>query len=74
MSTVAEVRAKVIEIGRPWHVTENRPGHIAYVHADDAAAERSAQLNREQRGHLSWVEWRDGIAVTVVDLRPAGAA
>lgn len=74
MSSVAEVRAKVAKIGRPCYVTENRRGHISYVHADDAAAERSAQLNREQHGHLSWVEWRDGIAVTVVDLRPAGAA
>lgn len=74
MSAVAERRAKAIAAGRPWYVSENRAGHIAYVHADDAAAERSAEVNREQHGHLSWVEWRDGIAVTVVDLRPAGAA
>ncbi len=72
--TVAEVRAKVIQTGRPWHVGDSRPDHIAYVHADDASAERSAEVNREQHGHPSWVEWREGIAVTVVDLRPARAA
>ncbi len=72
--TVVEVRAKVVEVGRPCYVPEDRAGHIAFVHADDAAAERSAEVNREQHGHRSWVEWRDGIAVTVVDLRPAGAA
>ncbi len=71
---MAQARAKVIRTGRPWHVGDSRPDHIAYVHADDAAAERSAEVNREQHGHLSWVEWREGIAVTVVDLRPAGAA
>ncbi len=72
--TVVDVRAKVVAIGRPCYVTEDRPGHIAYVHANDDAAERSAEVNREQHGHRSWVEWREGVAVTVVDLRPAGAA
>ncbi len=69
--TVVEARAKVIQTGRPWHVGDSRPDHIAYVHADDPSAERSAEANREQYDHPSWVEWRDGIAVTVVNLRPA---
>ncbi len=72
--TVAEVRARVVEIGRPCYVSEDRADHVAYVHEDDVSAERSAEANREQHGHPSWVEWRNGIAVTVVDLRPSGAA
>jgi hypothetical protein len=71
MSTVAETRGKAIAVGRPCQVAETRIGHVAFVHADDESAERSAKANREQYGHPSWVEWRNGIAVSVVDLRPA---
>lgn len=71
MATLAEIRDKAIRSGRPRYISEDRADHVAFIHADDEAAVRAAQANREVRGYRAWAEEREGFVVSVVDLRPA---
>lgn len=67
---LAELRAKVIETGRPHYVSEDRPYHVAFMHASNEAAVKSEHAN-QALGYVVWTEDREGFTITVIDLRPA---
>lgn len=57
--------------GWPQRIGDYAPNVLQFEHESEEGARLSSQANIDEYGHPSWVENRNGIWVSVVDLNPA---